>query len=460
MSSQLESRSPQRPDDLIVARPEAGAHDVRAAVDRARRAQREWAAIPAPARANALTAAAESFAAASSELTELGIREVGKPRGEMAGEVGRAVAILRYYAQQVLDPDGAMLPPSDGRSMLFARRRPYGVAGLITPWNFPLAIPLWKAAPALAYGNAVVLKPAPQALATALRLAELLNEHLPAGLVEVVAGDAVAGQALIESADLISFTGSVGVGEQIINAGAARQIPVQAEMGGQNPSIILPDADLERAAAAVATASMSYAGQKCTATSRIIVVGDPGRFTEALVATVDALGFGDPAEASTVVGPVIDDAARRAVLDAAEVAQAGGGRVVRGAAPGEGDGYYVQPTLIDQVSPETMLAQEEVFGPIAAIITAKTSDEAVAIANNVRYGLAAAVFTTDLDEALSISARLEAGLVKVNGPTSGVDFYAPFGGAQASSYGPREQGKAARDFYSWSQTVTISPARG
>ncbi len=262
-------------------------------------------------RANALNQAAQRVEQASAELAELGIREVGKPRSEMVAEVARGLAILRYYAQQVLDPDGSTFPPSDGRSLLMARRRPHGVVGLITPWNFPVAIPLWKLAPAFAYGNAVVLKPARQALATALRLGELISQELPDGLLQVLAGDGAAADVLIGCADAVSFTGSVEVGRHVIAEATGHGLPVQAEMGGQNPSIILSDADVSRAADAVATATMSYAGQKCTATSRVIVVGDASNFTDALVAAVEKLPFGDPAEASTVVGPVIDEGARR-----------------------------------------------------------------------------------------------------------------------------------------------------
>ena len=454
------SRSPQDPDDVLVAAPLIDPAAVVDLVGRARQAQAQWSALPAPARANALNRAAERLDQASGEMVELGIREVGKPRTEMAGEIARGVAILRYYAQQVLDPDGATFPPSDGRSLLMARRRPHGVVGLITPWNFPVAIPLWKAAPALAYGNAVVLKPARQALATALRLGELVSEGLPDGLFNVMAGDSAGAEALISSADAISFTGSVEVGRGVIAKAASRGLPVQAEMGGQNPSIILADADLGRAADAVASAAMSYAGQKCTATSRVIVVGDPANFTDALVAAVEKLPFGDPSDASTVAGPVIDDGARQAVLEAANGARRVGGRVVTGGTAADRKGWFVQPTLVEGISPQAELAQNEVFGPIAVLLPAPDVDEAVAIANGVPFGLSAAVFTTDLDRALAVSGRLAAGMVKVNAPTSGVDFYAPFGGIKGSSYGPREQGKAARDFYTWTQTVTVSPARG
>lgn len=458
-SREFLSRSPQDPDDVLLTVELAGPELVTAAVERALRAQMEWSALPAPARANALSRAAERLERASSELVDLGIREVGKPRTEMVGEVARAVAILRYYAQQVLDPDGATLPSPDGRSLLMARRRPHGVVGLVTPWNFPLAIPLWKAAPALAYGNGVVLKPARQALATAIRLGEVISPELPDGLFSVIAGDSAAAETLIASADAISFTGSVEVGQHVIAAASRRGVPVQAEMGGQNPSIVLPDADFGRAADMVASAAMSYAGQKCTATSRVIVVGDPRAFTGALVASVEKLSLGDPADTATVIGPVIDEGARQAVVTAAGSARQAGGRVLTGGEPAPGKGWFVRPTLVDGVGPGAELAQKEIFGPIAVMLAASDVDEAVAIANDVPYGLAAAVFTSDLDRALAVSGRLAAGMVRVNGPTSGVDFYAPFGGVKGSSYGPREQGKAARDFYTWSQTVTIAPAR-
>jgi alpha-ketoglutaric semialdehyde dehydrogenase len=458
-SKVYQSRSPQDPDDVLVSTELVEPAAVPAIVAEARQAQAEWSALAAPARANALNRAAQRIEQASAELTELGIREVGKPRTEMAAEVGRGTAILRYYAQQVLDPDGATFPPSDGRSLMMARRKPHGVAGLITPWNFPVAIPLWKVAPALAFGNGVVLKPARQALATALRLGELISQELPDGLFQVLAGDGAAADVLIASADVVSFTGSVEVGHHVIAEATSHGLPVQAEMGGQNPSIVLTDADISRAADAVAVASMSYAGQKCTATSRVIVVGDPTNFTDALVAAVEKLPLGDPTEATTVVGPVIDDGARTAVLDAANGARAAGGRVVTGGTAAARRGSFVQPTLVEGIPPDAELAQNEVFGPIAVVLPAADVDQAVAIANGVSYGLAAAVFTTDLDRALAVSNRLEAGMVRVNAPTSGVDFYAPFGGVKGSSYGPREQGKAARDFYTWSQTVTVSPAR-
>ena len=228
-------------------------------------------------------------------------------------EHGRSVRILRYQAQSAMDPDGdtyPAAPPADPRTLLFSRRRPRGVAGLITPWNFPFAIPLWKAAPALAYGNTVVLKPASDAIACALLLEEILGKHLPEGVFNVVTGPGAAGQAVVELADVVSFTGSTAVGLGVAAAATARGIASQAEMGGLNASIVLPDADVESAAKVIAGAAMGYAGQKCTATGRVIVLGDPAQFTEALAAAVEALPTGDPADASTVVGPVINPPAR------------------------------------------------------------------------------------------------------------------------------------------------------
>jgi len=456
----LESRSPQRPDDLVVKVEAAGAEAVAGVVERARGAAARWAAAPALERSAALVVAADALAGAAGEVTGLVVREVGKPVTEAGAEVARGVGILRYYAQQALDPDGETYPGPSPAGLLLARRRPRGVVGLITPWNFPVAIPLWKAAPALAFGNAVVLKPSPESTAVALRLAELLAPALPDGLLQVVPGGAETGTAMLERVDCISFTGSVAVGRRVAVAATERGIPSQAEMGGLNASIVLPDADPRRAAAVVAGAAMGYAGQKCTATSRAIVVGDPAPFTEALVAAVRDLAVGDPAAASTVIGPVITEPARDKVVAAAEEAAAAGGRLLTGGTAGDGGGWFVAPTLVDRLAPDARLAQEEVFGPIAVVLAVADEDEAVRVANGVRYGLVGSVFTGDLDRALGLAARLDTGMIRVNAPTSGVDYLAPFGGEKDSSYGPREQGKAARDLYTSTRTITVLPQRG
>lgn len=454
------SRSPQAPERVLAETPDRGGSAVAAAAEEARRAGRDWERAGGPARAQALAAAAERIAGAADELTRLMVDEVGKPVTEARGEAARAVAILRYFAQQALDPDGETFPSADPRTVLYVRRRPHGVAGLITPWNFPLAIPLWKAGPALAYGNAVLHKPAPEATAIALRVSELLGGALPDGLLHVLPGDAETGRAIIEQADAVSFTGSVAAGGAVAAAAAGRGVPVQAEMGGLNASIVLPDADLDATMKQVAAAAMGYAGQKCTATGRVIAVGGPARqreVTDALVAAVEGQRVGDPAGDGTAVGPVILEAARDAVVAAARRADAEGARVLVGGRAVDGPGWYVEPTVVSDVPARGQLATEEVFGPITAVQGASDVPDAVQLNNAVRYGLVTSVYTRDLNAALGFLGELDTGLVRVNAPTSGVDFWAPFGGEKSSSYGPREQGKAAREFYTSSRTYMVNP---
>ena len=451
------SVNPHDPADVLGEWQTAGPAEADAVVGRATRAAAAWRDAPAAARAKALSDGAAALEQRSEDITSLVVREVGKPLSEARGEVARGVAILRYYAQAALLPDGETIPAAAADQLLMARHFPVGVAALITPWNFPIAIPLWKAAPSLAYGNATILKPASAAAATALALRDILSPFLPEDVFQVVLGGAAAAGALIDhpAVAAVSFTGSSQVGRQIILRAAERGCRVQAEMGGQNPSVVLADADLDRAATAIAYASMGYAGQKCTATSRVIVEDSVyGPFRDRLAAAVEALQVLDPADGKTLVGPVIDEGSRESAL--AAVASSGG-RVLTGGKPLDAPGYYLAPTVVELEQPAGPLATEEVFAPVAALIPAGTADEAIAIANAVRYGLVAAVFTSDLGRALRLTRNLEAGMIRVNAPTSGVDFQAPFGGSKESSYGPREQGLAARSFYTESRTVLIVP---
>jgi len=451
------SVNPHNPADVLGEWESAGPADAAAAAGRAAIAAAGWRETPGPARAKALGDAASALEQRSVEMTDLVVREVGKPVSEARGEVARGVAILRYYAQAALLPDGETIPAAAPDQLLMARHVPVGVAALLTPWNFPVAIPLWKAAPSLAYGNATILKPSSAAAATALALRDILGSYLPPDVFQVVLGGAATARALIDHRDVaaISFTGSSEVGRDVSRRAAERGCRVQAEMGGQNPSIVLADADLDRAATAIAYAAMGYAGQKCTATSRVIVEDAVyAQFRDRLAAAIEALGVLDPADEKTLVGPVIDDGARTAAL--AAVADSGG-RVITGGAALDAPGYYLAPSLIELDRPTGPLATEEVFAPVAALIRAASADEAVTIANGVRYGLVAAIFTSDLAGALRQTRRLEAGMIRVNAPTSGVDFQAPFGGAKDSSYGPREQGMAARAFYTESRTTLLVP---
>ncbi|MGF1431232.1 aldehyde dehydrogenase family protein [Kitasatospora sp. LaBMicrA B282] len=441
------SHNPADPADLVIEAPVPGAFGTAAAIERARAAQPGWFAAGAAGRAAALGRAADAVEAHAEELAALAVREVGKPLVEARGEVARTVAILRYYAQAPYAPSGAVHETATGPGLLLTRRRPYGVAGLITPWNFPFAIPVWKAAPALAVGNTVVLKPAPEATGCALRLAELLA--LPAEVLTVVPGGAEEGAALVSAADVVSFTGSTATGQAVIRTATERSVPVQAELGGLNAAIVLPDADPEQAAAHLAFAIAGYAGQKCTATSRVIAVGaalEPLR-----AALVKAL-------AAVERGPVISRAARDRVAGAVASAVDGGAELLTGGGLPQGAGWFVEPTLLAGVPAGHPLLTEEFFGPVAVLLGAADLDEAIELANATRHNLAASVHTRDLDTALAAADRLDAGMIRINAPSSGVDFHLPFGGAKAASYGDREQGQAALDFYTASRTVSLLPA--
>ncbi|MBO1416368.1 aldehyde dehydrogenase family protein [Streptomyces sp. FH025] len=448
----ITSYNPADPTDLVVAVEEPGAEAVRAAVGRARAAQGDWLAAGAGARSAALGRIAEAVEAHAEELAALIVREVGKPLAEARGEVARTAAIWRYYAQAPYAPSGAVHETAAGPGLLLTRRRPYGVAGLIAPWNFPLAIPSWKAAPALAVGNTVVLKPAPEATACALRLAELAG--LPADVFTVLPGGAEEGSALVDTADVVSFTGSTGVGRAVVRAATERGVPVQAELGGLNAALVLPDADIALAAAHIAAAIAGYAGQKCTATSRVIAVGaayEPLR--EALVKALEAVD-------DAVCGPVVNAAARDRLTGAVSSAAEAGASVLTGGGVPERAGWFIEPTLLADVPAEHPLAREEFFGPVAVLHEAADLDAAIALANDTPHSLATSVHTRSLDVALAAADRLDAGMIRVNAPSSGVDFHLPFGGAKGASHGEREQGQAALEFYTVSRTVSVLPGGG
>jgi len=376
---------------------------------------------------------------------------------------GIAEAILRYYAQAAFDTTGDLYPSPDGVGTLLSERRPLGTVAVITPWNFPVAIPIWKLAPALAYGNTVLFKPSSAAVGTASRLVELISAHLPAGVLGLATVSAKHAGQLLDDPRIsgVSFTGSVMTGRRIIEQAAGRGAPVQAEMGGLNASIVLDDADVPAAAQTIAQAAMAYAGQKCTATSRVIVaraVADA--FMDAIVTATRALPLGDPLDPSTIIGPLINARARDTVGEAVQGATRRGGTLLTGGTKVERDGWFFSPTLMRLDDPTDDLAQIETFGPVASVLTVDSVEEAVAVANGTPYGLSAAVFSQDTDRAIRVARELEAGLVRVNASTTGVDFYAPFGGDRASSYGPREQGRAAREFYTTTRTFLVNPAYG
>ena len=454
--------NPSDAADVLARVPEGNADDAAAAVRAAAQALAAWRDLPGPARAEFLYRWADVIATRGEELAQAMAREVGKPLGEARGEMARCSVILRYYAGEAVRAVGEVVPAQAAGVLQFTLREPLGVVALITPWNFPAAIPLWKAAPALAFGNTVVLKPAEQASHLAVLLAETATAAgLPAGVFNVLLGQGGSvGDALIRSPDVraVSFTGSTGIGARVAAVCAERNIRYQTEMGGKNVAIVLADADLDLAARLTAAGAMRYAGQKCTATSRVVVARSvEGPFLAKLSAQVNALPLGPVTDAASAVGPMISAAARDRVR--AAVAAAGGERLSGGEHPSDArfaGGFFLTPAVVRGVEPDALLAQDELFGPVLATFAAGDLEEAIDLANRTRYGLSATLFTRDLPSALSYIRRIHAGLVRVNGDTTGVDPHAPFGGMKASSSGSREQGSAAREFYTEIKTVQVA----
>ncbi|HEX7119593.1 MAG TPA: aldehyde dehydrogenase family protein [Longimicrobiales bacterium] len=455
------SLNPSAAAEVVARVPEGAPEDVVRAVDAAAEALPAWRRLPGPARAEHLHRWAGAIEARQEELARAVAREVGKPIAEARGEVRRCVVILRYYAGEAVRAAGEVIPAQAEGVLQFTLREPLGVVALITPWNFPLAIPLWKAAPALAFGNTVVLKPAEHSSYVAMLLAETaVAADLPPGIFNVVPGAGpVVGAALAraEAVKGISFTGSTAVGARVAAIAAERNIRYQTEMGGKNVAIVAADADLDHAARLTAAGAMRYAGQKCTATSRVVVAREvEARFVEKLREAIAALPLGPVDDPAAAVGPLIDAPALDRVR--AALADAGGEVVVGGGAPDDprfSAGYFIEPALVRGVDPDSRLAQDEIFGPVLAVMAADDPDEAIALANRTRYGLSASLFTRDLRSALDYIHRIEVGLVRVNGDTTGVDPHAPFGGFKASSSGSREQGPAAREFYTEIKTVQV-----
>jgi aldehyde dehydrogenase (NAD+) len=421
----FESRSPADADVLLGRFAASGAVDVDAAVTAASDARASWRRTSAIARANILHKAAEILASRVNDVgRELTIEE-GKTLKEGIGETGRAVQILRYYAGEAQQPDGEHYPSANPNTLLYTMREPVGVVGVITPWNFPIAIPAWKIAPAL--------------------------------------GDPLIDDDRVTA---ISFTGSEPVGRSVAKRISARGGKVQLELGGKNPAIVFADADLDHAVNHLVSGAMWSSGQKCTATSRALLDASiADEVTRRLTERIGNLATGDPLADSTQVGPVISDEAVKRILGDIESAESEGARLLAGGSKLEGDGRergnFVAPTLFGEMNPDSRFGQEEVFGPVLGITTVKDMDEALEIANSVRFGLSASIFTSDLGKAMHFINGIDAGIVHVNAETPGAEPQVPFGGYKSSSSYSREQGKSARDFYTQIKTVYVdlpSPA--
>ena len=450
--------NPARPDEVVGTFPSSTEEDLDAAVAAAKAALPDWRRTPAPQRGAILLKAAAVIDGRVEDIAQDMTREMGKPLKEARLEAARAAQIFRFFAGEGWRPQGEVFQQSITGGPVYTRHRPVGVVGLITPWNFPAAIPAWKLAPALTYGNTVVLKLAQDSPLTGLHLVRALDEAgLPAGVLNVVIGrGSTIGTPLVRHPDVraISFTGSVAVGEQIREEATRLGKRVQLELGGQNPLIVMADADLDRAVEAAYSGAFWSAGQKCTATRRIYVEAPVyDDFRARLLTRIDTGKVGDPSDAETEVGPVVHEAAMNEVLEAIAQGRREGGTVLAGGERVSDDSYTVAPTVFEGVGDEDMLSREEVFGPVTSLYRVADVDEAIARANGVRHGLSASIFTASLAHTQRFVDDLEAGLLHVNSQTAGADVHVPFGGLKASGHGPHEQGRSARDFYT--EVVTV-----
>jgi aldehyde dehydrogenase (NAD+) len=456
------SVNPSNSNEVVAEYPRGGASEVDAAAQAARAAAPAWAEASPEVRADLLDKVGTTLMARAKDLGALLSREEGKTLAEGVGEVMRAARIFRYFAGEALRRHGRTLESTRPGIDVSTYREAVGVFGLITPWNFPIAIPAWKAAPALAFGNTIVLKPASPTPAIAHALAAIVHEcGAPPGIFNLVLGEGGVGSAIVAHPEIdgISFTGSQSVGARVAEGAVGRQARVQLEMGGKNPLVVLADADLDRAVACAIDGAFYGTGQRCTASSRVIVAeAIHDRFVAALTERARALRVGDALDPDSQIGPAVTEDQLAQNLRYVRVATEEGGRLAAG---GErlslaNPGYFMSPAVIADTAPEMRINCEEVFGPVVSTVRAGDYEEALAIANRGRFGLSAGIVTNSLKHARHFRRHVRAGMVMVNLPTAGVDYHVPFGGTRKSSYGPREQGFAAVEFYTQIKTLYVA----
>lgn len=463
-ASQSPNINPSDTRDVIGAAARASRAEAEAAVEAAHAAAPLWAASTPQQRFDVLDRIGTEILERREELGRLLSREEGKILAEGIGEVMRAGQIFKFFAGEALRQSGDVLASVRPGVTVDVRREPVGVVALITPWNFPIAIPAWKVAPALAYGNTVVLKPAELVPGSAHALAEIISRSgLPVGAFNLVGGKGSDIGPVLTShpkVKAVSFTGSVPTGRGIARACAENLKKVQLEMGGKNPMVVLDDADLDIAVAASLNGAFFSTGQRCTASSRLIVTeGIHDRFVASMTEALRKLVVGDALDPATQIGPVVDERQLAQDLDYVDIARSEGGKVAFGGERlnREKPGFYMAPALITETTPGMRINREEVFGPVASVIRVKDYDEALAVANDCEFGLSSGICTTSLKYASDFKAKAQAGMVMVNLPTAGVDYHVPFGGTKGSSFGPREQGRYAAEFYTTVKTAYTQP---
>ncbi|MEJ8567771.1 aldehyde dehydrogenase family protein [Elongatibacter sediminis] len=457
--------NPSDTDDVIGAYAQADSNQTESAIEAASRAFESWSTGGIQQRADALDVVGSEILARKDELGRLLAREEGKILPEATGEVVRAGQIFKFFSGEALRAGGDLIPSVRPGIQVEVTREPVGVVGIITPWNFPIAIPAWKIAPALAFGNTVVFKPASNAPGSAWALAEIISRAgFPDGVFNLVMGaGSVVGSALLNDGRVngVSFTGSVATGQRVATDCSRRGAKFQLEMGGKNPLVVLDDADLDTAVECAVNSAYYSTGQRCTASSRFIVTpGIRDEFVAACVERLQGIRVGHALGEGVQIGPLVDQQQLQQSLDYIEIGRAEGAKLVTGGERVSCDtpGFYLSPALFTGTSNEMRINQEEIFGPVASVIDVANLDEAISVANDTEFGLSAGICTRSLGAATRFKRESRAGMVMVNLPTAGVDYHVPFGGIKNSSYGPREQGRYAAEFYTQVKTAYIQPA--
>lgn len=455
--------NPSDTNDIIAEYTKGDASDVDRAVAAAKKAQPKWVAMGIQARSDILDKIGDMILSRKVLLGTMLAREEGKTLPEAIGESHRAGSIFKFFAAEVLRQSGELMDSVRPGLEVAIQREAVGVIGMITPWNFPIAIPAWKIAPALAYGNAVVFKPAELVPGSAHLLAEIIDEcGVPAGVFNMIVGSgSVVGDAIVNHphVDAVSFTGSVGTGKHIAVQTAQRLARVQLEMGGKNPLVVLDDAHMPNAIETAVQGAFFSTGQRCTASSRLIVTaGVYDEFVSGVEARLKQLVTDNALKEGSHIGPVVDQRQLDTDLDYIEIGREEGASLLIGGEQVEREtpGFYLTPALFVDCTPEMRISREEIFGPVASVIKAADYEEALAIANDTEFGLSSGICTTSLSHATHFRRNAQAGMVMINVPTAGVDYHVPFGGNKGSSFGTREQGTYAKEFYTTVKTSYIS----
>ncbi len=463
-SRTIQNINPANTEDVLGTIRQATRDEARAAVAAAANAFPSWRATPAPTRGRILARAARLMEDHKEELSQLLTREEGKTVAESRGELQRSINVADFCAGESRRMNGETIQSELPMNFAYTIKQPLGVVACVTPWNFPVAIPVWKIAPALVAGNSVVFKPASLTPATAVRIVELFEEAgVPAGVLNLVlgsgsdAGDEIIGHPAVKA---VSFTGSNGVGIRLYEQVSRRGAKCQCEMGGKNPVVVLEDADMDLAVESTAQGAFGSSGQRCTATSRAIVVNDVAdEFVERIATRAKSMRIGNGADSNTEMGPSVDESQFKTVLEYIDIGREDGATLVTGGsrATGEGldKGYFVQPTVFDRVTPDMRIAREEIFGPVLSVLRVKDFEEAMQVANDSEFGLSSSIFSNDAPRIFRFVDEIETGMTHINSPTTGGEAHIPFGGIKGTGIGDREQGSTALDFYTDLKVVYV-----